>query len=320
VGESAYAFAIDNPNDGERMERRIFHVDAFTRTAGRGNPAGVVLDADDLDEAGMLRIAAELGYSETAFVLAPQEPGHDVRVRFFTPTVEVPVCGHATVAAHYVRAAVRGIEGSFVQMTGAGPQRITAARCGGDWRIAIRQGAATFGEPVAAPLRDRIAAALGIRPADIAAGLPVQVVSTGHSKVLVPLAQACSLDRLAPDAQALVALGAEVGSKGWFPFAAGAGCTEGRMFAPAIGVAEDPVTGNANGPLGAYLVRHGLMAHDGRRLAFEGHQGRALGRDGIVHVTVDIVDGMPESVTIAGDAVIRMQYRDIPTVRRSDGE
>ena len=70
-------------------------------------------------------------------------------------------------------------------------------------------------------------------------------------------------------------------------------------------MAEDHVTGNANGPLGAYLVRHGAMPHDGRRLAFEGHQGRALGRDGIVHVAVDIEAGAPATVTIAGDATIR---------------
>ncbi|WBR99864.1 PhzF family isomerase [Pseudoduganella sp. SL102] len=288
------------------MERRIFHVDAFTRTPGQGNAAGVVLDADGMSETAMLRIAAQLGYSETAFVLAPADGGHDVHVRFFTPAVEVPVCGHATVAAHYVRAAVLGIEGSFLQKTGAGLQRITATRHEGDWRIAIRQGAPTFGEPVAESLRGRIAAALGIRAADLAAGLPVQVVSTGHSKVLVPLADGALLDRLRPDPGALAALSGEVGSKGWFPFAVGGGRTDGRMFAPAIGIAEDPVTGNANGPLGAYLVRHGLMPHDGKRLAFEGHQGRALGRDGIVHVAVDIADGAPAVVTIAGDAVIRL--------------
>lgn len=295
------------------MEHGIFHVDAFTRTPGRGNAAGVVLDADGMQETEMLGIAAQLGYSETAFVLKPAGADHDVHVRFFTPTVEVPVCGHATVAAHYVRAAVQGVEGSFVQKTGAGLQRITAARHAGDWRIAIRQGAPTFGEPVAQALRAAIAAALGIHATDIAAHLPVQVVSTGHSKILVPLADGALLDRLEPDAAALTALGAEVGSKGWFPFAVKGGRTEGRMFAPAIGIAEDPVTGNANGPLGAYLVRHGLMPHDGKRLAFEGHQGRAMGREGIVHVAVDIEDGAPAVVTIAGDAVIR---QDGATARR----
>jgi PhzF family phenazine biosynthesis protein len=76
------------------------------------------------------------------------------------------------------------------------------------------------------------------------------------------------------------------------------------MFAPAIGIPEDPVTGNANGPLGAYLVRYGLMAHDGKLLRFDGHQGRALRRDGVVQVEVTIGQGAPQQVSISGSAVI----------------
>ena len=76
------------------------------------------------------------------------------------------------------------------------------------------------------------------------------------------------------------------------------------MFAPAIGISEDPVTGNAHGPLAAYLVKHRLMAHDGRQLRFDGHQGRAMRRDGLVDVRVAIACGEPVKVTIKGDAVI----------------
>jgi PhzF family phenazine biosynthesis protein len=96
-----------------------------------------------------------------------------------------------------------------------------------------------------------------------------------------------------------------LGCNGWVPFVLkGRFATEGRMFAPAIGIIEDPVTGNANGPLGAYLVRHGLMPHDGKELLFAAHQGRALQRDGVVGVKVGIEDGAPLQVTISGDAVI----------------
>lgn len=81
-----------------------------------------------------------------------------------------------------------------------------------------------------------------------------------------------------------------------FPFQIreGENATDGRMFSPAIGIVEDPVTGNANGPMGAWLVHHGLMAHDGKTLRVQGHQGRALGRDGIVDVTVTIREKQPE--------------------------
>ena len=83
---------------------RVYQVDSFTTEKFRGNPAGVVPDADGLSEPEMQVIARELGNPETAFVLSPDGTDHDVRVRFFTPTTEVPSCGHATIAAHYVRA------------------------------------------------------------------------------------------------------------------------------------------------------------------------------------------------------------------------
>jgi PhzF family phenazine biosynthesis protein len=292
----------------------LYHIDSFTRTPFRGNPAGVVLDADGLSDAQMQDIARELKHSETAFVLRPTAADHDFRVRFFTPAVEVPVCGHATIAAHYALAHARGLpqDGVVVQKTGAGLQRIRTLREGGDWRIEIEQGPVSFGEPLDAAWRARVASALRLRggATALAAGRPVQVVSTGHSKVLVPLRDDYPLDALSPDLAALASLSAELGCNGWFPFViSGPRRTDGRMFAPAIGIDEDPVTGNANGPLGAYLVRHGLMMHDGGSLAFEGHQGRALRRDGVVHVRVDVAaDGNggaePRRVTISGDAVI----------------
>ena len=80
--------------------------------------------------------------------------------------------------------------------------------------------------------------------------------------------------------------------------------TDGRMFSPAIGIVEDPVTGNANGPMGAWLVHHNVLSHDGNVLRVKGHQGRALGRDGVIDVTVTIRDNQPEKVTISGTAVI----------------
>ncbi|WP_229506588.1 PhzF family phenazine biosynthesis isomerase [Massilia sp. BJB1822] len=83
---------------------RLAHIDSFTRTPFRGNPAGVVLDADGLSSQQMQDIAHELRHSETAFVLKPHGQDHDLHIRYFTPSVEVPVCGHATIAAHYARA------------------------------------------------------------------------------------------------------------------------------------------------------------------------------------------------------------------------
>ena len=289
-------------------KRTLYHVDAFTTSRFRGNPAGVVLNADGLSDAEMQDLARELKHSETAFVLAPDGADHDVRLRYFSPTTEVPLCGHATIATHYVRAGLPGFGSSeFRQKTAAGIQRIRIGRNEvGGRRVFMQQERPRIDPPLDASVRHRIAAALGVADDRLTAALPLQVVSTGHGKVMVPLEPTVDLDALAPSMPALATLSAEIGCNGYFVFQLrkDEAATDGRMFAPAIGIDEDPVTGNANGPLGAYLVHHRLMRHDGASLRFAGHQGRALRRDGTVHVEVRIVDDAPVEVTIAGDACI----------------
>lgn len=267
----------------------------------------MVLEADALPANRMQDIARELRHSETAFVMAPEGNDHDVHIRYFTPTTEVPICGHATIAAHYARARWLGLGNAVVrQKTGAGIQTIGIEVDGDDYRVSMEQGPISFSEPFGTEVRRRIAHGLGLAEHDLDETKPVQIVSTGHSKVMVPLRADVALDALAPDLGELAALSADIGCNGFFPFLVrpGEAATDGRMFAPAIGIPEDPVTGNANGPLGAYLVKHRLMAHDGRQLRFDGHQGRAMRRDGRMEVRVAIARGEPVRVAIKGDAVI----------------
>lgn len=267
----------------------------------------MVLEADALPANRMQDIARELRHSETAFVMAPEGNDHDVHIRYFTPTTEVPICGHATIAAHYARARWLGLGNAVVrQKTGAGIQTIGIEVDGDDYRVSMEQGPISFSEPFGTEVRRRIAHGLGLAEHDLDETKPVQIVSTGHSKVMVPLRADVALDALAPDLGELAALSADIGCNGFFPFLVrpGEAATDGRMFAPAIGIPEDPVTGNANGPLGAYLVKHRLMAHDGRQLRFDGHQGRAMRRDGRMEVRVAITRGEPVRVAIKGDAVI----------------
>ncbi|HCH9096454.1 TPA: PhzF family phenazine biosynthesis isomerase [Salmonella enterica] len=222
------------------MKPQIYHVDAFTSEPFRGNSAGVVLHADTLSDAQMQLIARELRHSETAFLLKSEES--DVHIRYFTPTVEVPICGHATVAAHYVRATVLGLGNTTVWQTSlAGRHRVEIHAEHNDYRITLEQGQPSFEPPLVGEIRAAIITALNLTEDDIVPGAPIQ---------------------------------------------------------------EDPVTGNANGPMGAWLVHHGLMAHDGKTLQIQGHQGRALGKEGTVDVTVTIRDNEPENVTISGQAVI----------------
>jgi PhzF family phenazine biosynthesis protein len=287
------------------MKPQVYHVDAFTSVPFRGNSAGVVLHADGLSEAQMQLIARELRHSETAFLLTSNDS--DVHIRYFTPTVEVPICGHATVAAHYVRAKVLGLGNTTVWQTSlAGRHRVDIEATGDDYRISLEQGTPGFEPPLEGVVRAAIIHALHLSEDDMLPGLPIQVATTGHSKVMIPLKPEVDLDALSPDLQALATISQQIGCNGFFPFQIrkGENATDGRMFSPAIGIVEDPVTGNANGPMGAWLVHHGLMTHDGKTLRIQGHQGRALGRDGIVDVTIAIRDNQPEKVTITGSAVI----------------
>lgn len=288
---------------------RLFHIDSFTRAAFSGNPAGVVLDADGLSTEQMQAIARELKHSETAFVLSPQGDGHDVQVRFFTPTTEVPMCGHATIAAHYARALALGIDNALVvQRTLAGDIPVEVKRVDDELVVAMTQRVIEFGFMLPRSTIDAICAALGIRFTDLDSMCPVRVVSTGHSKVLVGISDEALLDRLAPDLAALAQLSGELGCNGYYVFTLNHAdrrfSARGRMFAPAIGITEDPVTGNANGPLGAYLVLHNLIGHDGKKAYFNFEQGRSIGRSGNVSVEVDISNGWPVKVKVSGHAVV----------------
>ncbi|MHC3392564.1 PhzF family phenazine biosynthesis isomerase [Streptomyces lavendulocolor] len=289
--------------------RILYQVDAFTRIPFTGNPAGVVLAAEGMTDTDMLAVARELNNSETAFVLPADAADHDVRVRFFTPTTEVPSCGHATVAAHFARAIEYGLPScSLRQKTGAGLiQRVEVAWEGERVRIGVHQGAAEFGPAWDGRQVDRLLHALGAGATDLADDGPVQVVSTGHSKVIVQLRDRAAVDALRPDPAALTALSREVGSNGFFVFTratADVGLLSwARMFAPAIGIAEDPVTGNGHGPLGAYLVRHGIVPATAGRLVFTGRQGVAMGRPGDVRVHVEVESDGRLLVSVSGDAV-----------------
>ncbi|MEM9348673.1 MAG: PhzF family isomerase [Pseudomonadota bacterium] len=288
------------------MPETVHIVDAFTETPGAGNRAGVVLNADHLGSNDMQAIAAFAGYSETAFVLQPESPGHTLRVRYFTQTREVPICGHATVAAHFLRAST-GHAGEYplVARTGAGDLPVALDQAGSRMRVSMTQTTPEFFPPLGDTDREALADALGMNSSEFAE-LPVQTVSTGHSKVMVPLQRRDVLDELRPDMQKLTEVSEMIGCNGFFTFVLegtrAKPVTYGRMFAPAIGINEDSVTGNANGPAGAYLVEHGLIDCPGS-ISYCGHQGIAMGKPGTVYVTVK-KEGENLKVKIAGEAVI----------------
>jgi PhzF family phenazine biosynthesis protein len=286
---------------------RIYQVDLFTRERFTGNPAGVVANADGLSDSMMLKIARELNNSETAFLLSGSEGEYDVHVRFFTPLCEVPICGHATIAAHYVRALESGMtSGVVIQKTGAGILPVEIRSEDGDYTITMTQGEVKVGEPLPLPVQMEILEALGTSNEKLRRDCPIAIASTGHSKVMIGITELSLLHNLKPDLAKLSEISSRIGCNGYYVFTLHPEETplvHGRMFAPAIGISEDPATGNANGPLGAYFITYGLFGKDKEEFSFEAVQGEAIGRKGKILVTVTIKEGIPVKVKITGDAV-----------------
>ena len=291
---------------------RLYQVDAFTRERFKGNPAGVVPDAEGLTEAQMQAIARELNNSETAFIFSPDGADHELQIRYFTPTVEVPTCGHATVSAHYVRAIENNLPACRVwHKIGIGTLPVDILKEEEDYRIIMTQGKVEIAEPLDSPQTEVVLSALGLPLDDLDERCPVQLVSTGNSKIMVGIKRRERLNSITPDLNALIDLSKSLFNKGVFVFTMDSDdediLTHARMFAPNIGINEDPVTGNGNGPLGAYLVHHNLAPHDGKEFYFKSRQGEAIGRPGIAHVWVDIDRERPVKVRCGGDAVIAFQ-------------
>jgi PhzF family phenazine biosynthesis protein len=261
------------------MHRRFRQVDVFTARPLAGNPVAVVLDADGLDDTTMQRFAAWTNLSETTFVLPPTASGASYRLRIFTPRYEIPFAGHPTIgSAHAVLEA--GVaaprDGFLVQECRAG-------------LLEIRVDGATLAVRVPAPqiVRDRVRAeALATMLRGAVVGAPL-VVDVGAVWLVAEVTDEATLRGLVPDLPAIDALSRPLGLTGVTVFARTADAATPlavRSFAPAAGVAEDPVCGSGNASVGAYLGAIAALPGDGRR--YRATQGREVGRDGLVEVTV----------------------------------
>jgi PhzF family phenazine biosynthesis protein len=284
----------------------IHQVDAFTRTRFTGNPAGVVLNADGLADAEMLAIARELNNADTAFILQPDGPEHDLRARFFTPRAEVGFVGHATVVAHYVLSRAGG-SARRRQRSRAGIVDIEVRGGGEDRRIAVRQSCPPLGRELNDRERLAVLDALALASDDLDTRCPLKIVGAAGTRLMVGVRGPEQLKNLKPDFTRLTTLSAQVGAAGYFVFTLAAhveGClTESRMFCPALGIPEDPVSGNAHGLLGAYLAHHELLAREGPLAVFSGAQGHYVGRPGRVDVELELRDRSIDGVWIIGQAV-----------------
>lgn len=289
------------------VKKKIYQLDAFTSEPYAGNPAGVVPDAKGLSEEQMLKIAKEMNLSETAFVF-PGGEGYDVEVRFFTPTGEVNLCGHATIATftllknldviprdrkNLVQKTRVGnldikLEGNHVIMRQAEPKRIDKP----------------FSDLELCRVMNIKLSQLGTEKEVAMIDLKPEIWSTGLEDIILPIKTVKILKSMGPNMDALSGFSKSLDIIGVHAFTfddnGGIWC---RNFAPACGIPEESATGTSNGALGAYLVSKGI--NEGRNLAFTANQGDWMGRPS--RILVEISKTSSTEVWVGGEAVIVLE-------------
>ena len=273
------------------MRELLFELcDVFTDRPLAGNALAVFTDADAIDSATMQALARETNLSETSFVLRPTSAEADAGIRIFTPTMELPFAGHPTLGTAFVLAARRQRETIKLE-TGRGIVSV---------RLSRQAGQAGFGWmtqplPRIEPYREaaKLLAALGVSGSK----LPVELYDNGPHYVFVELDAPGEIAALAPDLSRLAALG----STAFSVFARKGPAWKCRVFAPGEGIAEDPATGAAAGPLAVHLARHGRIAF-GDEIVIE--QGVELGRPSTLHARARGSRARLDSVEVGGHAVL----------------
>ena len=280
----------------------VDHYDAFTRTPGRGNPAGVISEAEDFTGEEMQEIARQIGFSECAFLLPSQRA--DLRLRYFTPGVEVNLCGHATMASIY--ALYKELDPQtppFFRKVETAAGIIDVGYDPASKEVSMTHADATF-----LPFEGSIAglmATIGLKEEDYDSRYPITYGSTGLWTLLLPVKNLEACQRMVPDHHAFPAQLTQMPNCSIHPF-----CTQtyreeatlhGRHFSAAVtGRVEDPVTGTASGVMGAYYIQTMKPALTSCDIFIE--QGQEAGYDGLVRVWAR-KEGKAIQVKIAGQAV-----------------
>jgi trans-2,3-dihydro-3-hydroxyanthranilate isomerase len=289
------------------------HLDVFTARQFEGNQLAVFKDGRGLDDGMMQAIAREMNFSETTFVLPPERPDTDARMRIFTPGVELPMAGHPTIGSTFALAHTGVIQpgrDAFVFGLGVGPTRVElkweGERLAAAW---MDQRVPDVRTPAASA--EQVCRAAGVDAGRFTAtGLPIQEISCGVPYILLPLASREAVDAAEPDIAVLRSLPSAFNSEhvGVYLFTTAHVADDvtaySRMFAPGLGIAEDPATGSACGPLGCYLVQHGLVTGGAAR-SIVSWQGVAMGRPSRIHIAItQDAAGAISRVQVGGHAVL----------------
>ena len=289
------------------MVLKILHYDAFTDTPGMGNPAGIVLNADNLSEKQMQSVAAATGYNETAFVLSSDKA--DICLRFFTPGHEMDLCGHATVASVYMMKE-HGIlkKDEILVETNAGILPVSATNI--DDHIIVGMQQAQYREEIFTGSLSNLAHSIGLSENDIDCRFPVVFGSTGIWTLILPIKHISAFGNMKPKNSCFPEILFQKPHSSVHPF-----CLEtlhpeadmhGRHFSsPLSGTVEDPVTGTASGVMGAYYQKHILDSGNSKKIIIV-EQGQDIGKDGIIKV--ELPTKKEDAVKIYGTAVFVKEF------------
>lgn len=289
-------------------EINIYQVDAFTEKPFGGNPAGVVLDGESLTEKDMQNIANEMNLSETAFVTHKDED--NFTVRFFTPTCEVDLCGHATIATFYTLCKLGYIkpldEGVKVvyQETKAGRLGVELIFANGEINSVLMEQTTPEGLGVIKDVEE-LCKSMGINEEDIKVeNKPVypEVISTGLPDIILPVRSKEVLDNLEVDMRSLAKLSKDLEVTGVHAFYLpdkNSDIVYTRNFAPLVGIDEEAATGTANGALIYFLKKNKLTNNN----YIKSHQGESMNRPSIIHCSIE-EEGGDYIVKVGGKAII----------------
>ena len=276
------------------MKSHPFHiVDVFAETKYSGNQLAVVKDAGGISSLEMQRIAKEMNYSETAFVLSDQQRDGGYDVRIFTPEEELPFAGHPTLGTAYViqQAIVRELVDKIILNLKVGQIPVTVHYCDGEVDVLwMQQKAPTFGAEVDV---GTIARVVHLDRSDIDDRYPVEEVSTGVPFIIVPLWKLDALKKAHVAREEYFELIKDMNAKMVLMFCPHTRQTENdlsvRVFADYYGVVEDPATGSANGCLAGYLVKRRYFGE--QRIDIRVEQGHEIGRPSLLLLRAEQQDG-----------------------------
>lgn len=279
------------------MDNKIYKMNVFAKTEKGGNPAAVVLDADYLSEKEMKSIAKLIGFSETAFIMKSELA--DYKVRFFTPSEEVDLCGHATIAVFNLlfQKGYIGI-GNYTQETKAGILNVEIMK---NSIIMMNQSKPKFEEIIE---RDDVVKSLNISFNDIIEDLPIQIVSTGLRDIIVPVKNIEILNSIKPNFEKISNISRKYNAIGYHIFTLdtiGKSVANCRNLAPLYGINEESATGTANGALASYLFKYNKISNNIKKLSFE--QGYSMNMPSEIIVSLNIKDNEIDQVKVGGNAL-----------------